>query len=347
MECCGPLRRLLAAQGREPAALEEEPRHLAVEAASADATAYRFPLQEADAWLAHLRRRGYVVVAQALTPAETAEAEALLWADLEQTAAADSWLRREDPNTWDDERNFSTTGLIARITQLAGAWHVRGAPGIKQAFARIWETEELITSMDCVLAWRPWWGEGKSSWRPQTEGLHLDQNPFSKPGLHCVQGMVPLRPVTRETGGLQVVPNSHTDEAKASQKKEYPHLECRGDWCPLYRDEDDALLLLAEPGDLILWDSRTIHGGVVGTGPPTDGSVQLGDEALARLSVAVAMTPRSWASRQVLQLRKQGFRRGENFNHSPHEVGSTGTVRTLVRRGFQPIQLSEAQAALL
>jgi hypothetical protein len=35
-------------------------------------------------------------------------------------------------------------------------------------------------------------------------GLHLDQNPFAKPGFECVQGMMPLLPVTDEVGGLQV-----------------------------------------------------------------------------------------------------------------------------------------------
>ena len=42
-----------------------------------------------------------------------------------------------------------------------------------------------------------------------------------------------------------------------------------GDWCPLNALDPlyhDAILLTADPGDLILWDSRTIHGGRVGTG---------------------------------------------------------------------------------
>jgi hypothetical protein len=69
---------------------------------------------------------------------------------------------------------------------------------------------------------------------------------------------------------------------------------------------------------------------------------------LSRLSVTVSMTPRSWASDFVLQRRQEGFKKGENFNHVPHEAGSSnGTVRAPVRRGFQPPVLNDAQRALL
>eukprot|EP01052_Picozoa_sp_SAG31_P080343 SAG31_NODE_40127_length_283_cov_0.635870_1_plen_67_part_10 len=59
-----------------------------------------------------------------------------------------------------------------------------------------------------------------------------------------------------------------------------------------------AELLLADAGDLILWDGRTVHGGRVGHGRKYDNIKQLLE--LARLSVAVAMVPRAWADEQVL-----------------------------------------------
>lgn len=49
---------------------------------------------------------------------------------------------------------------------------------------------------------------------PRTEGLHMDQNPWAKPGRECFQGMLPLYDVTHEIGGLQVVPKSHLAERK-------------------------------------------------------------------------------------------------------------------------------------
>merc|ERR1711924_288433 len=157
--------------------------------------------------------------------------------------------------------------------------------------------------MDCVLIWRPWWL--KASWKPATEGLHLDQNPFNKPGLECIQGMVPLLPVNDASGGLQVVPDSNLDDAKADFKRAHSHMRNSGDWCPC--DDSDlkqkAILLHASPGDLILWDARTVHGGLVGNGN-SDSTA-----ALERMAVAVSMTPRAMAGPLVLQRRQQGFQK--------------------------------------
>ena len=186
---------------------------------------------------------------------------------------------------------------------------------------------------------------GSCGVRPQTEGLHLDQNPVSKPGLDCVQGMVPLYDVTAATGGLGVVPGSHTGMPGEWRRQ----FAGKGDWCPL--PSDDRLqgaerLVVADAGDLVLWDSRTVHGGIVGPGEDTaaaDGAPQL-----ARLSQTLAMVPRSRASAECLAARRRGFADGVTFNHSPHEAGSSsGTVYCLKRRGFVPPHLTPAQDALL
>ena len=160
--------------------------------------------------------------------------------------------------------------------------------------------------------------ETEAAWRPCTEGLHLDQNPFSKPELETVQGMVPLLAVSAGTGGLEVVPRSHRPDAKAELCREFPHLRYSGDWCPLNRSYEDAMLLLAEPGDLVLWDSRTIHGGRVGDGLVSPPPAPSASASLARLSVTVAMVPRARATPEVLQARREGFLKGRIFNHSPH-----------------------------
>lgn len=156
---------------------------------------------------------------------------------------------RGQPQTWAGSW-LPATGLLANFAQSDGAWHVRGLPAVKTAFERIWNTEDLIVSMDVVIAWRPWCvNEG---WRPQTEGLHLDQNPFSKPHLDCVQGMVSLVDVTESSGGLGVVPRSHLDDAKDEYRAQNPHLAKRGDWCLLHPADpmqDRGILLQASAGN--------------------------------------------------------------------------------------------------
>jgi len=309
---------------------------------------YRFSIEQTDAWIQHLTEKGFVVVGNALSSDEVTEAKKLLWDDIEERYQ-EKEVSRNDMKSWENWP-VPEHGLISTITQRKGPWYVRGCQGIKRVFSNIWKADDLIVSMDCVIAWKPWWASERFS-RPQTEGMHLDQNPFTKPNLECYQGMVPLVPVTAESGGLQVVPFSHTDAAKEVLKAEHQRLKAGGDWCPLFRDYDDAVLLHANAGDLILWDSRTIHGGIVGTGPASkvDPNIEASHPPeLARMSVVVDMVPRAWASAGVLEERKKGFSRGINFNHSPHEAGtSTGTVRGVVKRGYVPIELTEAQSALL
>ena len=199
--------------------------------------------------------------------------------------------------------------------------------------------------MDCALIWRPWLGPNGCGQVPQTEGLHLDQNPVSKPDLECVQGMVPLYDVTPRTGGLAVVPGSHAGMGSEWRRQ----FAGKGDRCvlpcgdPLHGREQ---LVVADAGDLVLWDARTVHGGVVGPGEDT--TTADGTPALARLTQTLSMVPRSRASAKCLQARREGFAKGVTFNHSPHEAGSSsGTVLCLRRRGYVPPQLTPTQAALI
>jgi hypothetical protein len=120
-----------------------------------------------------------------------------------------------------------------------GAWTIRSHPTVRRAFASIWEDDSLIVSFDSPLVWRPWWLAHMEHWRPYCEGLHVDQNPFHKPDRCCVQGMVPLYDVTEVTGGLTVVHQSHTDEARRLLKANHPRMSgpLSGDFCVLCDDD--------------------------------------------------------------------------------------------------------------
>ena len=302
---------------------------------------YRFPLEATNEWKQHLQSKGYCVIANTLNVDEIETSKVLIIEDLER-------LKIKLP----------VHGLVPEISQSAGAWKIRGNPNIKKAFEHIWQDSELITSsMDCVIVWRRWNQIKKSNAtstsstttststsgqkKPRTEGLHLDQNPFHKPNLECVQGMVPLFSVNKEVGGLVVVEESHTDNKRSLLQQKNPNLKHAGDWCPLpIRSNptiyEQAMLIEAEAGDLILWDSRTIHGGRVGTG-----SFDEDETVTSRVRV-------SRASSECLALRRQSFLKGACFNHSPHEAGtSTGTIKAPADPTYVPIELSQEQWQLL
>ena len=317
----------------------------------------RFLVEDRAVWLAHLREQGYVVIASAASTAEVAAARALIWEAIEMTCPG---VACADPASWAgwpaDRRGFLLQGSI---TQSRGAWYVRSLPRVREAFEAVWGTRALLVSMDALIAWPPW---GRTRSPPVSEGLHLDQNPFDKRGLQCVQGMVCLYDVDACCGGLAVVPRSHADAAQEYVRERCPLFRGRGDWCVLphryYQQKrkqkcctDDRPagelaellqehLVLARAGDLILWDSRTAHGAHVAV----TGASASGHGELARLSLAVCMSPAARASAEVLAERTEGFAEGATFTHWPHEAT---VARWGGGTGYAPITLSAAQRALL
>jgi hypothetical protein len=121
--------------------------------------------------------------------------------------------------------------------------------------------------------------------------------------------------------------------------------------------------LYAAAGDLIVWDSRTVHGGKVGTGAVmTQSSLPVGAAiagapgetevamppavTLARLTQTVCMTPRALASEEAIARRKQFVAEGWGTTHCPHDARCPTKSRTPTP-GWQPPALSAEQLALV
>jgi len=237
---------------------------------------------------------------------------------------------------------------------MEASWFLRGLKNVRETFGKIYDTNELITSMDTFIMWRPWKENpsAKEDWEPSVERLHCDQNPVRKRGFHCVQGMIPLLPVTEESGGLQVVPDTNTDEVQEYLRDNYPGTKSGlFDWCELRHNDKyigTGKFLLANPGDLILWDSRTIHGGHVGTGKEKDNNT---NPELTRLSLTVCMSPLSKATPQVLEKRRLAFKNGWTLTHWPYEfnrhtMGNTNGSN-IKNKTYVPPVLNEEQLKLV
>jgi hypothetical protein len=69
------------------------------------------------------------------------------------------------------------------------------------------------------------------------------------------------------------------------------------------------LKVLAEPGDLILWDSRTVHWG----GEPTINS------NVIRTVIYASYAPAELASEETLKRKKEAFESYRATTHWPHE----------------------------
>jgi len=102
--------------------------------------------------------------------------------------------------------------------------------------------------------------------------------------------------INEKIGGTEVIPGSH--KLQEEQAKVYKNND---DWTVLnYNDplQGKGKLVEAKAGDLILWDSRTVHGGFIGEGLKDEEADQ--HQGLSRLSFTVCMTQRNRATEKVL-----------------------------------------------
>ena len=81
-------------------------------------------------------------------------------------------------------------------------------------------------------------------------------------------------------------------------------------------------LIECEAGDLILWDSRTVHGGKICS--PSEEFQNTHQNDFVRLSLTVTMLPRSSASEEVLEQRKIAFMNRTGHTHWANETKKSG-----------------------
>jgi hypothetical protein len=257
--------------------------------------------------IAYLREHGYVVIAGTLTPDECAKALDLTWDYLEGLGTG---VDRRDWTTWDDDRwpTAAHGGILPGhgIGHCSAQWFIRGVPSVKQVFAAVWGDDDLLVSFDGMALWRPW--PMNEAWKTNRGGswLHIDQHPITRPGQQCVQGLVSLLPTSPGAGGNVLIPGSH----KAFERipEVYPERLGR---LPLDLDHfrfptDDPLLggtppimCHMEAGDMLLWDSRTIHCSSGSLQPPP-----MKAELMRAVSL-VCMMPRRLTPPEVLEQRKR------------------------------------------
>ncbi|MFP6806112.1 MAG: phytanoyl-CoA dioxygenase family protein [Pseudomonadales bacterium] len=263
----------------------------------------------------YLEEHGYVVIANALTTDEAAVALDKLWFYLESLGTG---IHRDDPETWGNDRWPTSVhgGILPGhgIGQCDSQWYIRDIENVKQSFAAIWGTDDLLVSFDGVSLWRPW--SRDPAWRTGLGGswLHIDQHPIGRPGLHCVQGLVNLLPTTPDTGGNVMIPGSHLTHHEIPQRyterlaridKSIDHFRFPNN-DPLLADSNPITCHM-EAGDLLLWDSRTIHC----SSPPTNPDAKAPDaDSLVRAISLICMMPRAKSNAEVISRRKAAIEKG-------------------------------------
>lgn len=107
-----------------------------------------------------------------------------------------------------------------------------------------------------------------------------------------------------------VVPDNNNDHIHEELIWRYPFTkEANSDWLGLNSMDlfiEKGVLVKCKLGDLILWDSRTVHGGLV-LQPSEEFKNNKGKNELVRLAMRITMVPRSLASNPVLERRRKAF----------------------------------------
>jgi len=301
-----------------------------------------------DDWRASLEKDGFAVL-KGVIPRERAvsyQERAYSWL---KTFETDLDFNRNE--TWIKENlpvmsSFNTFKGYA-IGHEKFMWDARMEPGVLDAFARLWGTDELLVSFDSLNMTFPNRPDKlrKAAWE------HVDQSPLRR-GLHCVQGIINLSPSGPEDGGLLVYPGSNkyydeffdtqTDPSEWNSRDFYSFTLAQLAW---YKSKGIAPhKVCAEPGDLILWDSRTIHYGA----EPTEKSNQI------RTVIYAAYTPAAWASEDQLALKQSVFKKFGCTTHWPHDNIVPRETETYLEDGTRdpkdrdkPIEMPEMSDKLL
>ncbi|KAL4876329.1 hypothetical protein BJY04DRAFT_231671 [Aspergillus karnatakaensis] len=207
--------------------------------------------------------------------------------------------------------------LAYGVTHEKWVWDIRGEPGVIDAFAKVYDDEDLIVSFDVVNVQfakeltpcsKPW--------------PHQDQDP-SKPGFRCLQGLVNLNPAGPTDGGLIVCPGGHIlSEQFHREMANEPRIPA---WTPEWFGFTDHGMkwlsdhglkwhkVCAEPGDLIVWDSRTPHYNL----PPK------GEQD--RLAIYTCYMPVKEASQEDLVRKRGAFEKRLGTTHWPNAVHVAGS----------------------
>ncbi|KAL2677325.1 hypothetical protein Neosp_011094 [[Neocosmospora] mangrovei] len=266
-------------------------------------------------WMRKLHDNGWTIINETIS-----KEKALAYAD-KGHEWLESWnlgYKRDDPSSRKETKVpwHIRGGLYARygVAHEQFVWDLRTEESLVDKFAQIWGTDELLVSYDGVNLSVPDQAREKSDsvFAPWS---HVDQSPL-RTNLQCIQGIMNLLPNGPEDGGLMVLENSNKFYAEL-----WEHFDHKkgpngwNKWEQQFVDKDMCdwletkgckwVKVCAQPGDLILWDSRCIHYGAT---PSSTND---------RFAAYVCFKPAAFVSEETKQKRLEVFQKKQGTAHDP------------------------------
>ncbi len=297
-------------------------------------------------YLKDLEELGYCVIPEVLSASEAELLYERVWHEYIEKAWPN--CRMDDRSNW--KVAFPLHNSVAIFAGPAGQtqvmWDLRQDPRIVDVFAQVWNTSELIVSMDglsfmCppeirVGRTEPFPHVDQAVMRRQDNFAHNnspDVDFVSESSLktkpYTIQGQFLFEDSFDGDGGFYCIPKSHllfhefasilepisaSDATKEEKKKaRFDFLE---NFFAQRRDESgncySAKHITAPRGSLILWDSRTLHWNQHGCkdrpykNPPK-----------VRMVGYLCYVPKARLTEEGKALRKEAFERGVSTSHNP------------------------------
>ncbi|MBA3239044.1 MAG: hypothetical protein H0T62_11950 [Parachlamydiaceae bacterium] len=299
-----------------------------------------------DSYLKDLEGLGYCIIPKLLSTSETETLYKRVWNEFIEKAWPNCKL--DNRSNWKETfPRHNTYGLFAGPAgQIQVIWDLRQNPLIVDVFAKVWNTSDLIVSMDGLSLMCPCeireatfasWPHVdqliSSGHNIETHGqnAHIDfvSESLLKTKPYTIQGQFLFEDSFDGDGGFYCIPKSHLRFAEFA-----PHLESISqlelpqvekwkiqnsylqDFFRRETDESGNLYsmkhITAPRGSLILWDSRTVHWNQSSSrGRPYS------DKPKVRMVCYICYVPKARLTDKARAIRKEAFEKGICTNHDP------------------------------
>jgi len=201
----------------------------------------------------------------------------------------------DDSSTWTIENCPMMFGkgmsVFNGFGQSEFMWSLRTNPKIYQLYQKIFDTKELVVSLDGFSVFI-------SSKQKSKSWLHIDENPENP--IYSIQGAYNFLEVKDKDSGFVVVPKSH--------KTFKPETKNKKDWIVMDQEVfvPKAVKLLIPPNCMVLWNSRTIHANV---------GMNFKGLDFNRLTCYITYLPSKQRSPEIKKKRIEAYLNGKATSH--------------------------------
>jgi hypothetical protein len=321
-----------------------------------------FSLFAEESYLRDLEELGYCVVPGVISDEETEVLYERVWHEYVEKAWPN--CRMEDRSNWKEAFPMhNKMGIFAGPAgQIQVMWDLRQDPRIVEVFAKVWNTSDLIVSMDgmslmCPPEIRegydePWPHVDQGFFRNRDNVLSNNNNPpvgfVSESSLKTqpftIQGQFLFEDSFEGDAGFYCIPKSHlrfsefAPQLEALDALEGPReerreakKECLQNFFGKGTDESGNPYCMkhvtAPRGSVILWDSRTLHW--------NQHASKDRDNPKVRMVGYICYVPKARLTDEVKALREKVFEMGVSTGHNPLNPEPKCTKPPHIRQEFE------------